>query len=136
MMFFFLSVGMLIDFHYLAENIVTVMALLAVVMFLKTFINIGILHVLGLSNRHSFFVGATLGQVGEFSFALAALGLSQAAIQNDVYKMVVLVVALSLIVTPMWLHFMRRFRIFYRFRPLRARRRGPSGPPAPFKAVV
>lgn len=123
MMFFFLSVGMLIDFHYLTENLWAVLALLAVVMCLKTFINIGVLLTLGLSKRHSTFIGATLGQVGEFSFALAGLGLSQGAIQGDVYKMVVLVVALSLIATPMWLHFMRRFRVFYRFRPLRSRRK-------------
>lgn len=123
MMFFFLSVGMLIDFQYLADNVVAVMVLLLVVMCLKTFINIGVLRVLGLSARHATFIGATLGQVGEFSFALTALGLAQGAIHDDVYKMIVLVVALSLIATPMWLHFMRRFRIFYRFRPLRTRRR-------------
>jgi CPA2 family monovalent cation:H+ antiporter-2 len=115
MMFFFLSVGMLIDFQYLAENIVAVMLLVFVVMFLKTFINIGILRMFSLSRRHSTFVGATLGQVGEFSFALAGLGLAQGAIDNDVYKLVIVVVALSLIATPGWLYIMRRLRLIMQY---------------------
>ncbi len=115
MMFFFLSVGMLIDFQYLAANIVPVAILVFVVMFLKTFINIGILRMFSLSRRHSTFVGATLGQVGEFSFALAGLGLAQGAIDNDVYKLVIVVVALSLIATPGWLYIMRRLRLIMQY---------------------
>ncbi len=122
MMFFFLSMGMLIDFHYLMDNIVSVVVLLFVVMFLKTVINIGILRMFSLSKRNSTFIGATLGQVGEFSFALAALGLSRGAIDNDVYKMVAVVVALSLIATPAWLHTMRRVSAIKRY-TLRKRRR-------------
>lgn len=115
MMFFFLSVGMLIDFQYLAKNIFAVLLLVFVVMFLKTFINIGILRMFSLSKRHSTFIGATLGQVGEFSFALAGLGLAQGAIDNDVYKMVIVVVALSLIATPGWLYVMRRLRLMMQY---------------------
>jgi CPA2 family monovalent cation:H+ antiporter-2 len=122
MMFFFLSMGMLIDFQYLIENIWTVLVVLFVVMFLKTVINIGILRMFSLSKRNSTFIGATLGQVGEFSFALAALGLSRGAIDGDVYKMVAIVVALSLIATPIWLHTMRRISALKRY-TIRKRRR-------------
>ena len=120
-MFFFLSVGMLIDFHYLAENIWTVLLLLFVVMFLKTVINIGILRAFRLSKRNSVFIGASLGQVGEFSFALAGLGLSHGAIGGDVYKLVIAVVALSLVVTPGWLYIMRRVRTLRRRRNVHLR---------------
>ncbi|MBI2234495.1 MAG: cation:proton antiporter [Micavibrio aeruginosavorus] len=114
MMFFFLSVGMLIDFHYLAENIWAVLLLVFVVMLLKTVINFGILRLYRLSVRHSIFIGATLGQVGEFSFAMASLGLSVGAINNDDYKLVIVIVALSLIMTPAWLVIMRRLRLIMR----------------------
>lgn len=114
MMFFFLSVGMLIDFQYLAENIGAVLLLVFVVMLLKTVINFGILRLYRLSVRHSIFIGATLGQVGEFSFAMASLGLSVGAINNDDYKLVIVIVALSLIMTPAWLLIMRRLRLIMR----------------------
>jgi CPA2 family monovalent cation:H+ antiporter-2 len=127
MMFFFLSMGMLIDFHYLMDNIWTVVVVLFVVMFLKTVINIGILRMFSLSKRNSTFIGATLGQVGEFSFALAALGLSRGAIDGDVYKMVAIVVALSLIATPAWLYTMRRISAMKRY-TIRKRRRVAAKP--------
>lgn len=114
MMFFFLSVGMLIDFKYLAENIGVVLLLVFVVMLLKTVINFGILRLYRLSVRHSVFIGATLGQVGEFSFAMASLGLSVKAISHDDYKLVIVIVALSLIMTPGWLFIMRRLRLIMR----------------------
>ena len=111
MMFFFLSVGMLIDFRYLAEHFVAVILLVAVVMILKTVVNFSILRFYGLSKRHAIFIGASLGQVGEFSFALAGLGLTAGAIESEVYKMVIVIVAMSLIATPGWLYVMRRLRL-------------------------
>ena len=107
-MVFFLSVGLLIDFGFLIENIWQVLALLAVAMTLKTVVNIGALHMLGLSWRHSVVCGATLGQIGEFSFVLAALGLAAGAIGDEGHKMVVLVIALSLMATPLWMVAVRR----------------------------
>jgi CPA2 family monovalent cation:H+ antiporter-2 len=82
--------------------------LLAVAMTLKTVVNIGSLHMLGLSWRHSVVCGATLGQIGEFSFVLAALGLAAGAIGGEGHKMVVLVIALSLMATPLWMVAVRR----------------------------
>lgn len=120
MMFFFLSVGMLIDFQYLADHFVAVILLVIVVMVLKTVVNMTALRLLGLSRRHAIFIGASLGQVGEFSFALAALGLAHGAIEGDVYKMVVVIIALSLIATPGWLYVMRRLRLMMQhFNPKR-----------------
>jgi CPA2 family monovalent cation:H+ antiporter-2 len=120
MMFFFLSVGMLIDFKYLAEHFLAVTLLVLVVMVLKTVVNYAILRFYKLSRRHAIFIGASLGQVGEFSFALAGLGLSVGAIENEVYKMVIVIVAMSLIATPGWLYVMRRLRlIMQHFNPKR-----------------
>lgn len=120
MMFFFLSVGMLIDFQYLSEHFVAVILLVVVVMLLKTVVNIATLRFFGLSRRHAIFIGASLGQVGEFSFALAGLGLAQGVIESEVYKMVIVIVAMSLIVTPGWLYVMRRLRlIMQHFNPKR-----------------
>lgn len=107
-MVFFLSVGLLIDFAFLLEHLWQVLALLLAAMTLKTVVNVGSLRVLGLSWRHAVFVGATLGQIGEFSFVLAAIGLAAGAIGGEAHKMVVLVIALSLVATPLWMMALRR----------------------------
>ena len=52
----------------------------------------------------------SLGQVGEFSFVLIALGLSVGAINNEAYRMLLAVIALSLIISPLWLDSARRIQ--------------------------
>ncbi|MCB9987831.1 MAG: cation:proton antiporter [Rhodospirillales bacterium] len=111
MMVFFLSVGLLIDLDFLIEKIWRVLALLGVIMVLKTVINVFILRALGYSKRSAFVMGAILGQIGEFSFVLAALGLSTASILPEAYNYVISVIALSLIITPLWLYLIRRLWI-------------------------
>jgi CPA2 family monovalent cation:H+ antiporter-2 len=102
-MVFFLSVGLMIDFHFLIANWMAVLVLLFVAMLLKTVVNISALRYLGLSGRHAVVIGATLGQIGEFSFVLAALGLAVGTINDEGHKLVVLIIALSLMVTPLWM---------------------------------
>ena len=111
MMVFFLSIGLLIDVSFLQEKFWRVLAVLFLVMVSKTVVNIWVLRFLGLSRRNAFVMGAVLGQVGEFSFVLAALGLSVQAILPDAYKYVVTIIALSLVVTPLWLYALRRLRL-------------------------
>jgi len=116
MMVFFLSIGLLIDLDFLIEKFTQVFSLLIIAMTLKTIINITILKWLGFSRRNSFVIGAALGQVGEFSFILAALGLASGAIMPDGYKYVVSIIALSLVITPVWLYAVRRMNLLRRRR--------------------
>lgn len=127
MMVFFLSIGLLIDLPFIEEKFLRIAALLGAVMFMKTVLNIGILRSLGLSQRNSIVMGATLAQIGEFSFILAALGLASGAIQDTGYKYVISIIALSLVITPIWLYAVRRMNLIrYRTykRALRARHHG------------
>ncbi|MCB1530561.1 MAG: cation:proton antiporter [Rhodospirillales bacterium] len=114
MMMFFLSIGLLIDLDFLSEKFWRVMALLGIAMMLKTIVNITILRGLGFSRRNSLVMGATLGQIGEFSFVLAALGLSTGAIMPEGHKYVVSIIALSLVITPLWLYGIRRMNLLSR----------------------
>ncbi len=124
MMVFFLSIGLLIDLDFLIEKFWRVLALLAIAMGLKTIVNILVLKWLGFSRRNSFVIGAVLGQIGEFSFVLAALGLATGAILPEGYKYVVSIIALSLIITPVWLYGVRRLNLMGRrgHRPIRKKR--------------
>lgn len=122
MMIFFLSVGIMLDFNFILEHLLSISLVLFALLFLKTIFNITILRMLGLSRRHAIMIGATLGQAGEFSFVLAALGLSSQAILPEAYKYVVAIIALSLIMTPLWTYAMRRMDLLRRGRVYRLAR--------------
>lgn len=108
LMVFFLSVGLLIDLNFIRENWVHVLIVLTIVTVLKTAANILILHWLGEPWERSFHSGVVMGQVGEFSFILAAMGLSVHVITADGYRLMIAVIALSLLISPMWLMIARR----------------------------
>jgi len=108
LMVFFLSIGLLIDINYILENWELVLLVLLVVTFLKTVANVFILHILGEPWERSFHSGVVMGQVGEFSFILAATGLAVGAIPDSSYRLMIAVIALSLLISPMWLAIARR----------------------------
>ena len=109
-MIFFLSVGLIIDVGYIVDNIWSVGMLLGVVLVFKTLINYGIIELIGLTKRGTSVAAASLGQVGEFSFILAGVALGYGILDNEVYQMVLVVIALSLILSPVWVRIVQ-----YRF---------------------
>lgn len=108
LMVFFLSIGLLIDLKFIWANIGEIIVMLLVVTFGKTALNVSILRFLKEPWPRAWLGGVALGQVGEFSFVLAALGLSVGAIANDGYQLFVAVIALSLMISPLWLDSARR----------------------------
>lgn len=50
-----------------------------------------------------------LSQIGEFSFVLAAVGLQVGLIEEFAYRSTIAVIALSLLVTPIWIATVRRW---------------------------
>lgn len=109
LMFFFLSVGLLIDFQFIADNIVAVLLILGATLFLKTVFNTTILRILGTPPRTAYTLGAVLGQIGEFSFVLIALGLSSGFVTEDGYRMALSVIALSLALSPLLMQIVRAY---------------------------
>lgn len=108
LMVFFLSIGLLIDINYIMEDWKQVLLVLLIVTFLKTVANVAILHWLGEPWERAFHSGVVMGQVGEFSFIIAATGLAVSAISDDSYRLMIAVIALSLLISPMWLAIARR----------------------------
>jgi CPA2 family monovalent cation:H+ antiporter-2 len=95
MMVFFLSVGLLIDLNFI---------------WAKTMLNIALFRLLGEAWPRAFLAGVLLGQIGEFSFLLAALGGSVGIVPPDQAPLLVAVIALSLLISPLWLGAARRLR--------------------------
>ncbi len=108
LMVFFLSIGLLIDLDYIFANWKNVLLVLAIVTFLKTIVNVGILHLLGEPWRRAFHAGVVMGQLGEFSFILVAGGVAANVISPEGYDLMISVIALSLLISPMWLAVARR----------------------------
>ena len=108
LMVFFLSIGLLIDLAYIWQNLASVIVLLFIVTLGKTVMNVGALRLLGEPWPRAFLAGVVLGQVGEFSFVLAALGLGNGLIESGGHRLVVTVIALSLMISPLWLDAARR----------------------------
>jgi len=108
LMVFFLSIGLLIDLEYIIDNLGLVLVVLGMVTLAKTAINISILRLLGEPWSRAFHAGVVLGQIGEFSFVLVATGLAVGVIDAEDYKLVIAVIALSLMISPMWLVTSRR----------------------------
>ncbi len=106
---FFLSIGLLIDLNYLWENVGTVLALLFVVTILKTSLNLGILQLIGERWDSAFKTSLFLGQIGEFSFVLAAAAATAGVFGDEANRLAIAVIALSLMTSPLWYLTAHRF---------------------------
>ena len=100
---FFVSVGMLIDVDYVRGNLATLALLVAAIVIVNTLLNAAILRLLGSSWRRAGYAGALLSQIGEFSFILAALAHTARMLPDDDYRMIVAIIAISLILSPAWI---------------------------------
>lgn len=109
MVVFFLSIGLLLDLRLIWDNLGTVLTLLLAVTLVKTVVNVGALHLLGEPWQRAFPAGVAMGQIGEFSFVLAATGVGAGIIDGDGYRLAIAVIALSLLTSPLWLISARRF---------------------------
>jgi CPA2 family monovalent cation:H+ antiporter-2 len=105
---FFVSIGLLVDVSFIATHSIQVLLLVIVVLVSNTLLNGMILRLLGFRWRESLYAGAMLAQIGEFSFVLAAVGLSDGIIIEVAYRYTIAVIAISLLVSPFWISAARR----------------------------
>jgi monovalent cation:H+ antiporter-2, CPA2 family len=100
---FFVSLGLLVDVPFMRENVWLVGGVTLAVLVVNTAINTLIFRLLGDDWRYSIYAGAHLAQIGEFSFVLAAAGAAQALIPDFTHKLVIAVIALTLVLSPAWI---------------------------------
>ncbi len=100
---FFVSVGMLIDIEFVRNNLLHVTVLVVLIVILNTILNVAILRLLGSSWRRAGYAGALLSQIGEFSFILAALAHTEGLVPDEDYRLIVAVIAISLMLSPAWI---------------------------------
>ncbi|HEV2082078.1 MAG TPA: cation:proton antiporter [Brevundimonas sp.] len=97
---FFVSVGMLFDPMILVEQPLAVLIALAIVIVGKTLAALAITTAFRLDRATSLTVGASLAQIGEFSFILAALGVSLGAMSQTTHDLILAAALLSISLNP------------------------------------
>ena len=106
---FFVSIGMLLNLHFIIENYIEIIILVVGVFLTNTVINAIILRTLKSSWKESFYGGALLSEIGEFSFVLSAVALNLGIISIFGYNMTISVIALTLLLSPIWIFTFRKF---------------------------
>jgi CPA2 family monovalent cation:H+ antiporter-2 len=105
---FFVSVGMLIDLEFLKENLVTIGVLVLAVFLINNTINVFMIHIFSKDWKISFYAGALLSQIGEFSFILGSTGYYSGIIKNHSYQLIISTIALTLLISPLWISLTRK----------------------------
>jgi CPA2 family monovalent cation:H+ antiporter-2 len=98
---FFITVGAGINFGTLFGSPFTILGLTLGLMLLKGLILFGIALVFRLKGRDKWLFTLSLAQAGEFGFVLVSFGLQQAVFPVRIGEILLLVIALSMLLTPL-----------------------------------
>ena len=85
---FFVSVGMLFDPHILVESPLHILAVIAIIMVGKTLAAMALVLFFRYPINTALTVGASLAQIGEFSFILATLGVSLSLLSLEAQNLI------------------------------------------------
>jgi monovalent cation:H+ antiporter-2, CPA2 family len=99
---FFVVVGMKIDIMVFVDNFAVIVAIFLLVAFLKSITIYALLRITS-THRRSLKTALALSQVGEFSFVIFALAGMGGLIEQELSQILVLIVILSMIVTPFFI---------------------------------
>jgi len=105
---FFISTGMQIDFGTFIRKPLETFALVALLVFVKAWIIRNILRYSAVPRRQRIWLATVLAQSGELAFVVIAMAITYNAIPDKLAAQLVLVVALSMLTTPMLLFFAAR----------------------------
>jgi monovalent cation:H+ antiporter-2, CPA2 family len=126
---FFVSVGMLFDPAVVVEEPVKLVAVAAIVMVGNPIVAIALVLAFRYPLDTALTVGVSLAQIGEFSFILAALGVSIGLLPTQGQSLLVAVSLVSIAANPIVFAAMRPVHAWIRARPRLATRLERSGDP-------
>jgi CPA2 family monovalent cation:H+ antiporter-2 len=98
--FFFVSIGMMLNVHFLFQQPVLILLIALSVLALKAFIAGSVTILLGFPLRTGILVGFSLSQIGEFSFILSRTGIEHGLLAGNIYQVFLAVSVLSMAATP------------------------------------
>ncbi len=98
---FFMTVGMSIDFGLLGRQIVLFAALVSGLLLLKSGVVWGLCRLMGIGTADAARSALLLSQSGEFGFVLFGIATAGGLLPLELFRMLLLVVALSMVSTPL-----------------------------------
>ena len=106
---FFVSVGMLFDPHVIVQQPGRVLALVVIIVAWKALLAFGLVRVLGENSRTALVIGTALGQIGEFSFIVAGLGVGLGLVDASAQALLVTAAIIAITVNGPQLALAERF---------------------------
>ena len=97
---FFVSIGMLVNPGAIIDNIGILLILLPLLLLLNPIMGTLAAFFTGKSLRNALRAGACYGQIGEFSFILATLGVKQGVLTDGTYPVIIMISAITMVTTP------------------------------------
>ncbi len=104
---FFSSIGMLIDLDFLQEHFVLILIFVLSVLVINNLINASIFMLFKQNWKDSFYAGAVLSQIGEFSFILGSIGFTYGIVTDFTYSLIISIISVTLFVSPLWISLIR-----------------------------
>jgi K+:H+ antiporter len=136
---FFVSVGMLFDPTVVVRHPLELAALVAIIVLWKSALASTLLRLLGQPARTALLVGTGLGQIGEFSYIVAALGISLGLISREAQALIVAASLIAIAVNAPLVAVVSRAADRMQVRRLHGARRGATAEPradGPVRAAV
>jgi CPA2 family monovalent cation:H+ antiporter-2 len=106
--FFFISIGMLLDVHFVFDHFFILLGITAAVLIIKTFLAGISTFLLGFPARIVILVAIALSQVGEFSFVLSKVGLDAHLLSPMLYQGFLAVSILTMAASPFLMPYSHR----------------------------
>lgn len=98
---FFVSIGMLVNFGFIAEHWAVILLLIILIPLLKFLITSFSVAITRIPLRLALLVGMVLAQIGEFSFLLSYVGLKSGAISPFLYQLIIAIAVVAMLITPL-----------------------------------
>jgi CPA2 family monovalent cation:H+ antiporter-2 len=106
--FFFISIGMLFDYHFLLDHPFLVGISLIIILFLKTLSGSIATYFTGMPVRPVLLTGFALSQIGEFAFVLSKSGIDAGLLTDQWYQLFLSVSILTMATSPFMLQFSQK----------------------------
>ncbi|RIJ41570.1 cation:proton antiporter domain-containing protein [Pontibacter oryzae] len=106
--FFFVSIGMLLDFSFLLQHLPVILFFSVLAFILKGLVATVAARMLQYPLRISLLVGLSLFQVGEFAFILSKAGIDSGLLSQETYQYFLSVSLLTMAVTPFVIGYYRQ----------------------------
>ncbi len=100
---FFVSIGMLINLQFVADNLLIISLLVLSAFVTNHVINTFTLNFFCKNWLNSIYGGALLAQIGELSFVIAASAYYRGVIQEYIYQLSIATISITLLLSPFWI---------------------------------